>query len=71
MDSNRKKMGNEELERIVEKDKEREKYLDNTKFLGGMAIYKKYTVEERAKKIVDLDYTFKEYKVEFRKRLEE
>ena len=60
----------EELENIVSRDKDKQKYMFKTKFLGGTAVYPKFPAAERAQKFVELDKSAANYKAEFKEKLE-
>lgn len=48
---------------------EDQKYLYTSKFLGGSAIFPKYSASERSKSIIEPDRAVAEYKLRFRERL--
>lgn len=50
-------------------DIEAQRYLHSTKYLGGSAVYPKYTARERTDRITDFDDTFYRYKADFRRKL--
>ena len=59
----------EELENFDFVDKDKQKYLYKTRFLGGTSIYPKISLEERANKFMINDPVFKEYKENFKDKL--
>lgn len=48
---------------------EDQKYLYKSKFLGGSAIFPKYSASERSKSIIEPDRAVAEYKLRFREKL--
>jgi hypothetical protein len=55
---------------VKTKTLEDQRYLYTSKFLGGSAVYPKYSASERSKSIIQDDRTFAQYKMKFKEKLQ-